>query len=179
MAQWVKHLPAMQELQETQVWSLGRQDPLEAGMAIHSSVPKKSHGQRSLAGYIVHGVAKSWTWLCMHAQSEVEGKVKAWRMQIYYWRWLLKSWEWTVVRKSTEIKGRNMPTVDSGTVWMMGLWWFKIYLLNKLPHDNCMKHTSTSKKNRANLFTFSLQTTFFCILYFNLNVEDEKSDALK
>ena len=35
MAQTVKNLPAMQE---TQVQSLGREDPLEKGMAIHSSI---------------------------------------------------------------------------------------------------------------------------------------------
>ena len=34
----VKHLPAMQELQETQVQSLGGEDPLEEGMATHSSI---------------------------------------------------------------------------------------------------------------------------------------------
>ena len=34
MAQTVKNLPAMQE---TQVWSLGQEDPLEKGMATHSS----------------------------------------------------------------------------------------------------------------------------------------------
>ena len=28
----------MQEVQEMQVWSLGRKDPLEEGMAIHSSI---------------------------------------------------------------------------------------------------------------------------------------------
>ena len=33
-----KNLPAIQELQETQVQSLGQQDPLETGMATHSSV---------------------------------------------------------------------------------------------------------------------------------------------
>ena len=32
----VKNLPAMQE---TQVWSLSREDPLEEGMATHSSIP--------------------------------------------------------------------------------------------------------------------------------------------
>ena len=37
MAQSVKTLPAMQELQETRVQSLGREDPLEKGMATHSS----------------------------------------------------------------------------------------------------------------------------------------------
>ena len=34
----VKNLPAMQELQESWVWSLGREDPLEEGMATHSSI---------------------------------------------------------------------------------------------------------------------------------------------
>ena len=34
----VKNLPAMQELQEVLVRSLGREDPLEEGMAIHSSI---------------------------------------------------------------------------------------------------------------------------------------------
>ena len=35
VAQRVKDLPA---LPETQVWSLGQEDPLEKGMAMHSSV---------------------------------------------------------------------------------------------------------------------------------------------
>ena len=34
-AQTVKALP---EMQETQVWSLGQEDPLEEGMATHSSI---------------------------------------------------------------------------------------------------------------------------------------------
>ena len=34
----VKSLPAMQGLQETQVRSLGQEDPLEEGMATHSSI---------------------------------------------------------------------------------------------------------------------------------------------
>ena len=34
------------------VQSLGQEDPLEEGMATHSSIlPGESHGQRSLAGY--------------------------------------------------------------------------------------------------------------------------------
>ena len=38
---------------ETQVQSLGQEDPLEKGMATHSLVfmPGESHGQRSLVGY--------------------------------------------------------------------------------------------------------------------------------
>ena len=35
MARWVKNLLAMQE---TQILSLGREDPLEEGMATHSSI---------------------------------------------------------------------------------------------------------------------------------------------
>jgi len=38
-------------MQETRVRSLGQEDPLEEGMAIHSSIlVGKSHGQRSLEG---------------------------------------------------------------------------------------------------------------------------------
>ena len=40
-------------MQETQVWSLGQEDPLEKGMEpTPVFLPWKSHGQRSLAGYI-------------------------------------------------------------------------------------------------------------------------------
>ena len=38
VAQWVKNLPAMQEMQETWVQSLGWEDSLEEGMATHSSI---------------------------------------------------------------------------------------------------------------------------------------------
>ena len=38
MAQRVKNLPAMQETQEMQVQFLGQEDPLEKGMATHSSI---------------------------------------------------------------------------------------------------------------------------------------------
>ena len=50
VAQLVKNLPAMQEMW---VRFLGREDPLEKEMATHSNsfAWRKSHGQRSLAGY--------------------------------------------------------------------------------------------------------------------------------
>ena len=48
-AQTVKNLPVMQE---TQVQSLGQEDPLEKGMATTPEfLPGEFHGQRSLAGY--------------------------------------------------------------------------------------------------------------------------------
>ena len=38
MAQPVKNLPAMQEMPDTRVQSLRQEDPLEEGMATHSSI---------------------------------------------------------------------------------------------------------------------------------------------
>ena len=38
MAQWVRNSPTMQETQETQVQSLGWEDPLEEEMVTHSSI---------------------------------------------------------------------------------------------------------------------------------------------
>ena len=49
----------MQETEETQVGSLGREDPLEEEVATHS-LPREFHGQRSLVGYSPQG-RKSWT----------------------------------------------------------------------------------------------------------------------
>ena len=58
VAQMVKNLPAVQE---TRVWSLGREDPLEKGMAAHSSIfarwilwtdPRVTKSQTWLSDYI-------------------------------------------------------------------------------------------------------------------------------
>ena len=38
MAQWVNNRPEMQETQEVQVQLVGQEDPLEEGMAMHSSM---------------------------------------------------------------------------------------------------------------------------------------------
>ena len=48
----LKNLPPNQEIQETQVQSLGREDPLEQKIVTkYSILAWKSHGQRSLVGY--------------------------------------------------------------------------------------------------------------------------------
>ena len=57
VAQTVKNLPAVQE---TLLGSLGWEDPLEKGMAIHASILAwKLQGQRSLAGYSPWGRKES------------------------------------------------------------------------------------------------------------------------
>ena len=48
MAQQVKNRPAMQEIQETWIGSLGREDSLEEGMATTPVfLPREPHGQSS------------------------------------------------------------------------------------------------------------------------------------
>ena len=57
MAQMVKNPPAMQE---TQVQSLGGEDPLEKEMATTQVfLPGEFHGQRNLAGYSPRGHKES------------------------------------------------------------------------------------------------------------------------
>ena len=61
----VKNLPL---IQETWVWSLGQEDPLEKGMTTHSSILAwETHGQRSLAGCGQQGRKESNTteWLTL------------------------------------------------------------------------------------------------------------------
>ena len=54
----VKNVPAMQE---TWIQSLGQEDPLEKGMATHSSIPAwRIPRDREAWWAIAHGVAKSW-----------------------------------------------------------------------------------------------------------------------
>ena len=54
----VKNLPA---IQETRVRSLGREDPLEKGTAIHYSILAwKNPKDREAWQATVHGVKKSW-----------------------------------------------------------------------------------------------------------------------
>ena len=69
MAQTVKNLPAMQE---TWVQSLGQGDPLEKGMATHSSILAwRIHGQRRLEGYSPQG----------HKISDMTGRLTLFSLQ--------------------------------------------------------------------------------------------------
>ena len=61
VAQTIKNLPAMLE---AWVWSLGWEDPLEEGMATHSSILAwRIPTDRGAWWATVHGVTKTWTWL--------------------------------------------------------------------------------------------------------------------
>ena len=58
----VKNPPAMQEPQKTWIRSLGLEDPLEEGMATHSSILAwRIPMDRGAWGITVHGVAESQT----------------------------------------------------------------------------------------------------------------------
>ena len=75
----VKNLPAMQEIQETMVWSLGWEDPLKQEMATHCSIlARKCHGQRWLVGYSPWGHKESDTTEWTHTETDS------------YWYWYLK-----------------------------------------------------------------------------------------
>ena len=66
----VKNPPAMQKMQEMRVQSLGQCRKIPWKRQWRPTpvfLPGKSHGQRSLRGYI-HGVTKSRTWLSMHTR---------------------------------------------------------------------------------------------------------------
>ena len=71
----VKNLPGQcREMQDTWVWSLGQEDPLEEEMATHSSVLAWKIPWTEEPGrlYLAHGLAKSWTWLSMHTHKGVQ-----------------------------------------------------------------------------------------------------------
>ena len=69
--QWVKNLPANQEMQETWVQSLGQEDPLEEGMATHSSI-LAWRVPWTMAGYSPQGCKESdLTKVAWHAYNTI------------------------------------------------------------------------------------------------------------
>ena len=57
----IKNPPANAETKETWVWSLGQEDPLEEGMAMHSSSCLENPMDRGAWLATIHRVAKRWT----------------------------------------------------------------------------------------------------------------------
>ena len=75
MALVVKNPPANAGDIKTQVWSLGGEDPLEEGIATHSSILAWRIPNRGAWRATVHRIMESWTWLkrlSMHAHMECE-----------------------------------------------------------------------------------------------------------
>ena len=71
MTQWVKNPPARQETQETWLRSLGWEDPLEEGMATHSSIlawetpwTEEAGGLQSIGSQIVRQYWNDWARKC-------------------------------------------------------------------------------------------------------------------
>ena len=107
VAQWVKNPSAMKEIQETRVWFLGWEDPLEESMAVF--LPGESHGQRSLEGCSPWGhkrVRLDWNdWACPDELSKIP-----WRCQFPFphlcsstmleWSSLAQPWTIAWVQKS-------------------------------------------------------------------------------
>ena len=69
MVQVVKNLHAMQEMQETWVWSLDQDDPLEKETATHSSVLAREIPWTEEPGGLLFIGLQSQTWLSLHAHS--------------------------------------------------------------------------------------------------------------
>ena len=63
-AQWQRICLQMQEMQETPVWSLGQEDPLEEEMATHSGILACKILWTEEPGWLQSmGIEKSWIWL--------------------------------------------------------------------------------------------------------------------
>ena len=92
MAQGVNNPPAMQEMQ---VRSLGQKDPPEKEMATHSSILAWRISWIEEPGGLLHGVAKSWTWLSTWEQRRSASppqaiiSVKLW---VWYESYMFFSW---------------------------------------------------------------------------------------
>ena len=73
MTHWVKNPPAMQETQETGVWSLGHEDRLEEEMVTHFSILKNPM-DRGAWQATIHRVAKSQRQLSTHMPRQNKSK---------------------------------------------------------------------------------------------------------
>ena len=104
-------------MQETWVWSLGREDPLEKGMVTHSSILAWEVPWRGAWRAIVHGVTKSQAWLT------------DWKQQSFRNVKVTKYKDGEVVKKREDLGHRaNKENVESWT----GTWNGKRTLLGTL-----------------------------------------------
>ena len=102
----------MQGTQETRVWSLGREDPVEKRMAIHLVfLPGKLHRQRSLAGYSPWGHKE----LDTTEQTEHTCKINTyhlnmkWPLYLYLIHYLSKVKKKQKTKNKTKAKQKTSP----------------------------------------------------------------------
>ena len=85
MAQTIKNPPAMWE---TWVLSLGLENPLGKGFFFSPVfLPGDFHGQRSLTGATVHGIAKNQTQLSDFHLISLHRNIRDWNLQAYIKHW--------------------------------------------------------------------------------------------
>ena len=95
MAQWVKNLPAMQETQETWVWSLGQKDHLEEEMETHSSILAWRISWTEEPGGLLSMGSQSWTrlsdehfftyWVVLHHRWLVSPRGTSGNVPRHFW----------------------------------------------------------------------------------------------
>ena len=109
----IKNLPAMQEPQKMQVWSLGREDPLEEEMAMHSSIlawriPRTEEPGRLQSVGLQSG-RHNWSDLaCMHAHIYVE---------LNHFALYLKQTQYNSLVAQTV---KRLPAMQETWVWSLG-----------------------------------------------------------
>ena len=135
MTPMVKHLPAVQE---TWVWSLGQEDPLEKEWPpTPVFLPGKSHGQRHLAGYSPWGCWVGHDWVSKQDavvswESRVQGRWSGFDCkghsccsagQYVWWLKIRVHWEflgrWLSARAS-ESQTANLRNASRAAVMPMG-----------------------------------------------------------
>ena len=83
----VKNLLANADSQEMRIWSLGREDPLEKGMATHSVVlPGEFHGQRSLMGYSSWGCQELYMTEQLSVHMHTYAHIDEWKDYMTFWK---------------------------------------------------------------------------------------------
>ena len=89
----------MQELQETQIQSLGQEGPLEEAMATHSSIPawripwtEEPGGLQSKG---LHWVGHDWSDLACthHIYLSIPSMMEIWAASTF-WQWITPLWTW-------------------------------------------------------------------------------------
>ena len=127
VAHWVKNPPSMQEPQEARVWSLGQEDPLEKGMATHSSIlaweipwTEKPGGLQSIGLQRVGHDWRDWAHTLAYRTSCFVSGFS------YSALWLWDSYRWL---ESTDNPSHCQEAIQNNHMWLMPLrvgwiyWW--------------------------------------------------------